>query len=139
MSKSVKESIITPVVSLVCTAAICITGAVCVNKAVNKNADGVSLSAASEDAYLTEAETAKYLGIDESRLVIMRENLKMLDGAYVAYTYVGEDGKDVEVVMYQKAKLDKVMADFMKDRHSVNFKYIEEALAKAEKAEEAKK
>lgn len=134
--KSFAESIIKPVVSLVCTAAICITGAVCVNKVINNGADkdGVSISAENDDAYLTEAEAAKYLGLDESRLVIMRKNLKKLEGAYMAYSYV-EDGEEVTVVMYQKDKLDDIMEDLMKESGSVNFKYLEEILAKAEKAD----
>ncbi|MCQ2479879.1 MAG: hypothetical protein MJ120_04485 [Clostridia bacterium] len=133
-NKSVLEKIITPAVSLVCTAAICITGAACVSKVVNKDKkDGnVSISAQSEDAYMTEAEAAAYLGIDEARMMIMRKNLKYLEGTYIDYSF--RDGKDgmTEVVMYQKAKLDSVMAELMKDKNTINFKYIEEALEKAE-------
>lgn len=133
-NKSVLEKIITPAVSLVCTAAICITGATCVSKVVNKDKkDGnVSISAQSEDAYMTEAEAAAYLGIDEARMTIMRKNLKYLEGTYIDYSFKGEDGEITEVVMYQKAKLDSVMADLMKDKNTINFKYIEEALEKAE-------
>lgn len=132
------KSIITPVVSIICTAAICITGAVCVDKVIKKDEGAcTSISAESEDAYLTEAEAAKYLGIDESRLVIMRKNLKKLEGSYMIYSYV-EDGKDVSVVMYQKAKLDAAMAVNMKDSNSINFKYLEEVLSKSEAAKEAK-
>ncbi len=140
-NKSVFEKVVAPAVSLVCTAAICITGAACVNKVVNKGKDdGVYISAQSEDGYLTEAEAAKYLGIDEARLAIMRENLKYLEGSYIEYTFKGDDGEMVEVVMYQKAKLDSVMADLMKDKSTINFKYIEEALEKAAKtAEKASK
>lgn len=133
-NKSVFEKIITPAVSLVCTAAICITGAACVSKVVNKDKkdDGVSISAQSEDAYLTEAEAASYLGIDEARLSIMRKNLKYLEGTYIEYSFKGDDGEMTDVVMYQKAKLDSVMVELMKDKNTINFKYIEEALAKAE-------
>lgn len=132
-NKSFAESILTPVVSIVCTAAICITGAACVNKVVKSDSvDGVAISDESRDAYMTEAEAAKYLGIEESRLVILRKNLKKLEGAYMSYAYV-EDGKDVEVIMYQKDKLDDVMEDLMKDSNAINFKYLEEALAKADK------
>ncbi len=139
-NNSVLKTIIKPAVSLVCTAAICITGAVCTNKVINKGTsdDGVSLSAANSDAYLTEAEAAAYLGLTESRLTILRKNLKKLEGSYMIYSYA-EDGKDVEVVMYQKAKLDEIVAKLMGDRNSVNFKDLEEALAKAEKAEKDKK
>lgn len=140
-NKSFPESLIKPAVSIVCTAAICITGAVCVNKAIKGNTAAspeatsapVSISSESNDAYLTEAEAAAYLGLDEGRLVIMRKQLKYLEGTYMCYSYV-KDGNDVEVVMYQKEKLDDVMADLMKKSNSINFKYLEEALAKAEAA-----
>lgn len=136
--KSFKETIITPVVAIACTAAICITGAVCVNKAIKGSStaaapETASASSANDDAYLTEAEAAAYLGLDEGRLVIMRKQLKYLEGTYMSYSYV-KDGNDVEVVMYQKEKLDDVMADLMKKSNSINFKYLEEALAKAEAA-----
>lgn len=135
MSNKFTDSILTPVVSIVCTAAICITGAVCVNKVIKNDAQSnVSISAESEDAYLTEAEAAKYLGLDEARLVILRKNLKKLEGSYMSYTYT-ENDKEVQVIMYQKDKLDKAMQDLMKDSNSINFKFLEEALAKAEKAE----
>lgn len=134
-NKSLPELLIKPVVSIVCTAAICITGAVCVNKAIKNDAEAnVSISAESNDAYLTEAEAAAYLGISENRLAIMRKDLKFLEGAYMSYGYV-EDGKNVQVVMYQKDKLDEVMEDLMKDKGSINFKFLEEALAKADEAE----
>lgn len=143
-SKITPESLIKPVVSLVCTAAICITGAACVNKALKNDTapaepvpvaeSAPAVSAENDNAYLTEAEAAKYIGIDAGRMAIMRKNLKMFDGAYMFYSYVGEDGKQVEIVMYQKDKLDSVMEKNMKDKGSVNFKYLEEALEKAEKA-----
>ena len=133
-NKSV-STFIKPAVSLICTAAICITGGVCATKAINKNADknGVSLSATASDAYMTEAEAASYIGVDEGRMTIMRKNLKYFEGAYMKYSYAGDKGEDVEVVMYQKAKLDEIMSNLMKDKSNLNFKYLEEALAKVGK------
>ncbi len=128
------KSIITPVVSILCTAAVCVTGAVCVDKVVkNDELVSSSISQESKDAYLTEAEAAEYLGIDAGRLAIIRKNLKKLEGSYMIYSYV-EDGKDVEIVVYQKDRLDAAMANYMKNSNSVNFKYLEEVLAKNEKA-----
>ncbi len=132
-SSSLIEKIIPSAVAVVCTAAICITGAVCTGKAVKKDdcadTQAVSLSQENENAYLTEAQAAAYIGIDEAHMVVMRKNLKKFEGAYIAYAYV-KDGKEVEVVMYQKAKLDEAMKNLMKDNDALNFKYIDEALAK---------
>ncbi len=116
-----KKTIIKCIVSVLCTVALCVTIFVCTNN--NDSANTYS-------DYMTEAQAAEYLGISESRLEIMRKNLKYLDGAYITYSYV-EDGKDVTVYMYSKEALNDTMAELMADnaKKSINFKYLEEILA----------
>ncbi len=122
-----KKTIIPCIVAVLCTVAICCTAVFCFNsyKAANTSV---------KSGYLTESEAAEYLGIDESRLVILRKNLKYLEGSYMLYSFVNDKGEEVSVCMYSKAQLDKVMDKMMDDSktNSINFKYIEEALKEAE-------
>ena len=124
-----KKTILPAIIAVICTAAICLTAFFCVNSVTKK-----SEVKATDSAYMTEAEAADYLGIDESRLVILRKNLKYLEGSYIVYTYVNESGEDVSVCMYSKAQLNKAMEKLMGDSKtsSINFKYIEEALKEVE-------
>lgn len=120
-----KKTIITSIVSILCTVALCVTIFVCVG---NNNTDN------NYGDYMTESQAAEYLGISESRLAIMRKNLKYLEGAYITYSYV-EDGQDVIIYMYSKDALNDTMAKLMADdtKQSINFKYLEEILAEQEK------
>ena len=96
------KTIISAVVSVICTAAICITAFLCVNNYKKETA------AVSND-YMTEAQAAEYLGISENHLTIMRKNLKYLEGSYIVYSYVDDNDKDVSVCMYSKDELDKAV------------------------------
>lgn len=122
------KTIIHAIVSILCTAAICITAVVCVNNYKKDNASAV----ASSD-YITEAQAADYLGISESRLVILRQNLKYLEGSYIVYAYTNDKGEDVSVCMYSKTDLKKAVSEIMSDssKNKINFKYLEEAIEKA--------
>lgn len=117
------KTIISAVVSVICTAAICITAFLCVNN-YKKETDAVS------NDYMTEAQAAEYLGISESHLTIMRKNLKYLEGSYIVYSYVDDNDKDVSVCMYSKDELDKAVEKLMSksSSSSINFKYIEDAI-----------
>ncbi len=122
-----KNTIISCVVAVVCTVAICLTAIFCVNSYKTS-------TASAKNGFMTESEAAEYLGIDESRLVIIRKNLKYLEGSYMLYSFVNENGEEVSVCMYSKTQLDKVLSKMMDDgkTNSINFKYIEEALKEAE-------
>lgn len=111
--------IIKAIVSVLCTVAICVTIFVCTGN--NKEA--------TYPDYMTETQAAEYLGIDEARLVIMRKNLKYLEGAYVSYSYE-ENGETVTVYKYSKEALNDVMAELMatEAKKNINFKYIEQIL-----------
>lgn len=117
------KTIISAVVSVICTAAICITAFLCVNNYKKETA------AVSND-YMTEAQAAEYLGISENHLTIMRKNLKYLEGSYIVYSYVDDNDKDVSVCMYSKDELDKAVENLMSksSSSSINFKYIEDAI-----------
>ena len=117
------KTIISAVVSVICTAAICITAFLCVNNYKKETA------AVSND-YMTEAQAAEYLGISENHLTIMRKNLKYLEGSYIVYSYVDDNDKDVSVFMYSKDELDKAVEKLMSksSSSSINFKYIEDAI-----------
>ncbi len=117
--------IIKSIVSIICAAAICVTIFLCSD---NKEANYPD--------YMSETQAAEYLGIDEARLVIMRKNLKYLEGAYVAYSYE-ENGEMVTVYKYSKQALNDTMAELMAtdSKRNINFKYIEEVLKDQEKAE----
>lgn len=117
------KTIISAVVSVICTAAICITAFLCVNNYKKETA------AVSND-YMTEAQAAEYLGISENHLTIMRKNLKYLEGSYIVYSYVDDNDKDVSVCMYSKDELDKAVEELMSksSSSSINFKYIEDAI-----------
>ena len=117
------KTIISAVVSVICTAAICITAFLCVNNYKKETA------AVSND-YMTEAQAAEYLGISENHLTIMRKNLKYLEGSYIVYSYVDDNDKDVSVCMYSKDELDNAVEKLMSksSSSSINFKYIEDAI-----------
>ena len=117
------KTIISAVVSVICTAAICITAFLCVNNYKKETA------AVSND-YMTEAQAAEYLGISENHLTIMRKNLKYLEGSYIVYSYVDDNDKDVSACMYSKDELDKAVEKLMSksSSSSINFKYIEDAI-----------
>lgn len=117
------KTIISAVVSVICTAAICITAFLCVNNYKKETA------AVSND-YMTEAQAAEYLGISENHLTIMRKNLKYLEGSYIVYSYVDDNDKDVSVCIYSKDELDKAVEKLMSksSSSSINFKYIENAI-----------
>ena len=117
------KTIISAVVSVICTAAICITAFLCVNNYKKETA------AVSND-YMTEAQAAEYLGISENHLTIMRKNLKYLEGSYIVYSYVDDNDKEVSVCMYSKDELDKAVEKLMSksSSSSINFKYIEDAI-----------
>ena len=117
------KTIISAVVSVICTAAICITAFLCVNNYKKETA------AVSND-YMTEAQAAEYLGISENHLTIMRKNLKYLEGSYIVYSYVDDNDKEVSVCMYSKDELDNAVEKLMSKSNSssINFKYIEDAI-----------
>lgn len=120
-----KKTFITSVVAVLCTLAICITYAVKAPKA------DVSAAASSADSsnYMTEAEAAKYIGVTDEVMQMMRENLKYFEGAYMSYAYTDGDGKEVNDVIYNKSALDDVVKKLMSsDSHALNFKYIQESL-----------
>ena len=133
------KTIITSIVSVICTAAICITAFLCVGKALKPQPDAdaaaIAKSESEAPAYMTEAQAAAYLGIEESRLTILRKNLKYLEGSYIVYTYANDSGEEESVCIYSKAQLDKAIVKLMSDSKtsSFNFKYLEEALKEAEK------
>lgn len=134
-----KKTIITTIVSVICTAAICITAFLCVGKVVKSRTDSsapdVKKSESQTPAYLTEAEAAAYLGIEEARLTILRKNLRYLEGSYIVYTYADESGEEVSECIYSKSQLDKAVVKLMSDSKtsSFNFKYLEEALKDTDK------
>lgn len=118
-----KKTIITCIVSVLCTVALCVTIFVCTG---NGNTE------AAPD-YMTETQAAEYLGISAERLEIMRKNLKYLEGAYVSYSYE-VDGKTETVYMYSKQALNDTMAELMdnESKKNINFKYIEQILSEQE-------
>lgn len=114
-----KKTIIKSIVSVLCSVAICVTIFVCTsNSKVEQYPD-----------YMTESQAAEYLNISEDRLVIMRKNLKYLEGAYVSYSYE-TDGNTETIYMYSKQALNDTMADLMAEssKKNINFKYIEQIL-----------
>lgn len=117
------KTIISAVVSVICTAAICITAFLCVNNYKKDTATG-------SNDYMTESQAAEYLGISEDHLIIMRKNLKYLEGSYIVYSYVDDNDKDVSVCMYSKDGLDEAIEKLMSKStsSSINFKYIEDAI-----------
>lgn len=117
------KTIISAVVSVICTAAICITAFLCVN---NYKKETASVS----NDYMTEAQAAEYLGISENHLTIMRKNLKYLEGSYIVYSYVDDNNQEVSLCMYSKDGLDKAVEKLMSKSNSssINFKYIEDAI-----------
>lgn len=113
-----KKTIISCVVAVICTAALCITYAVSTPDKDNSKVDG--------SAYFTEQEAAEYIGVTDEIMVLMREKLKVFEGAYMSYTYVDEKGDDVNILVYNKDALDDVIEGLMKDQNKYNFKYIQE-------------
>lgn len=130
-----KKTIISAIVSVVCTIAICVTVAVCVNssKPEATATSPVAIGSTDDAAYLTEAQAAQYLGLTEARLVMLRKNLKYLEGSYMEYVVPGENGAEVSVVMYSKDGLDKAITKLMSDSKTnyINFKSLEQVLNKA--------
>lgn len=124
-----KNSILPSIIAVICTIAICLTAFLCVGKFTKEDTAKSNVS-----DYMTEAEAADYLGIDEARLTILRKNLKYLEGSYIIYSFANESGEEVSVCMYSKSQLNKAVEKLMSDSktNSVNFKYIEEALKNAE-------
>ncbi len=114
-----KKTIIKSIVSILCTIAICVTLAVCLS---NEKQDFTP-------DYMSETQAAEYLGISTERLVIMRKNLKYLEGAYVSFSYEGDNGIET-IYVYSKQALNDTMAELMNDnaKKNINFKYIEEIL-----------
>lgn len=122
-----KKTIITSVVAILCTLAICITYAV---KAPKSNDNAVSVSDNSN--YMTESEAAKYIGVTDEVMQMMRENLKYFEGAYMSYAYTDENNKEVNDIIYNKTALDDAVKKLMSsDTHALNFKYIQESLNKS--------
>ncbi|MBQ7595536.1 MAG: hypothetical protein IJU45_02595 [Clostridia bacterium] len=123
-----KNQVLPAIIAVICTIAICLTAFFCVGKVTKE----YSAKSGSSD-YMTEAEAAEYLGIDEARLTILRKNLKYLEGTYMVYTFADDAGEEVSVCMYSKSQLNKVVEKLMGDTktNSINFKYIEQALKEA--------
>ena len=121
-----KNTIIASIVAILCTIAICVTYAVSTPKKADK-------AAVEYGQYLTEEEAADYLGVTDEIMQVMRERLKYLDGSFIKYTYVDDNGKDVTILMYNKDKLDAKIAEISAKTGSLNIKYIQEVLDKAEK------
>ena len=122
-----KNTIIASIVAILCTVAICVTYSV-------SNASGkaktTSVSETADSEYMTEKEAADYLGVSEDVMVMLRVNLKKLEGSYMSYTYTDDSNKEVTVVMYNKTKLDSSIEALMKDSNALNFKYVQESLNK---------
>lgn len=122
---NMKNTIIASIVAILCTLAICITYGVCTPKTEEK-------AAVEYGQYLTETEAADYLGVTEEIMQIMRERLKYLDGAYIKYTYVDDNNEEVDLLVYNKDKLDAKIAEVSAKSSTLNFKYIQDkALEKA--------
>lgn len=115
-----KKTIISCVVSILCTVALCVTIFVSTG---NSNTDSVP-------DYMTETQAAEYLGISADRLEIMRKNLKYLEGAYVSYSYE-VDGEVETIYIYSKQALNDTMEKLMNEsgKKNINFKYIEQIIA----------
>lgn len=116
-----KNKIILSIVAIICTLALCITYA-CSNS-LRKNTD-------TKAAYISEQEAAEYIGIDSGLMKIMRENLKYFEGAYMSYSFVNSKNETETVIVYNRAALDKVMTELMKDKNLVNFTYLQEVYDK---------
>lgn len=117
-----KKTIIASIVAVLCTAAICITYAV-------KTPSQAQTSAASQNkAYMTEAEAAEYIGVNEDVIVMLRRDLKQLEGSYVSYYYTDANGDEVNSIVYNKDALDEVMEKIMDDANgnTYNFKYLQQ-------------
>ena len=121
-----KNKIISCIVAVICTAAICITYAVCTPKADKADVR--------YGDYITEAEAAEYLGVTEEIMQIMRERLKYLEGSYIKYTYVNDKGEDEVILVYNKDKLDAKFAEIASKSSTLNFKYFQEKTAENTKA-----
>lgn len=120
-----KKTIISCAVALICTAAICLTYAFSAPKAEKSVTDAYP-------AYMSEQQTADYIGVEENILKIMRENLAYFKGAYMSYTYTDDKGEEVTEIVYNKDAVDEAVKKLMNDPGKLNFKYIQEALEKKE-------
>lgn len=116
-----KNKIISCIVAVICTAAICITYAVCTPK--------TSKADVRYGDYITEAEAAEYLGVTEEIMQLMREKLKYLEGTYMSYTYVDSKDKEVTILVYNKDELNSKMSEMMGKNGILNFKFIQDKAA----------
>lgn len=123
-----KNTIIASVVAILCTIAICITYGVCTPKTEDKAA------VVEYGQYITEKEAADYLGVTEEIMQIMREKLKYLEGSYIKYMYVDENNEEVELLVYNKDKLDAKMAEVSAKTGNLNCKYFQELATKEAEA-----
>lgn len=120
-----KNTIIASVVAILCTIAICVTYGVC----TPKKADNAVVE---YGQYISEKEAAEYLGVTEEIMQILREKLKYLEGSYIKYMYVDDNNEDVELLVYNKDKLDAKMAEVSAKTGNLNCKYFQELATKEE-------
>lgn len=113
-----KNTLISCIVAILCTIAICVTYAV----STPKKAETVK----TDSGYVSESEAAQYIGVTEEIMKLMREKLKYFEGAYMTYIYTDDKGEEVTVVVYNKTALDKAVAKIMSDKSMLNFKYIQD-------------
>jgi len=121
-----KNTIIASIVAVICTAAICITGA---SVAKSVTADKV----AATPTYMTEEQAMEYIGLDKTVFALVKDDLKLFKGAYEEYTYTNEAGEEVTVTIYKKDKLDEAVDKYMAENSALNFKFIQEAKANSAK------
>ena len=113
-----KNTLISCIVAILCTIAICVTYAV----STPKKAETAEVNS----DYVSESEAAEYIGVTEEIMKIMREKLKYFDGAYMTYMYTDDKGEEVTVVVYNRPALDKVLSKLMGEKNILNFKYLQD-------------
>ncbi len=112
-----KNTIISSVVAILCVVALCLTYALCTPK---------NETAKVTPAYMTEAEAADYIGVSDEVILMLREKLGLLKGAYIIYTYTDTNGKEVTDIVYKKDALDKAVDKIMAEHEGLDFKYVQE-------------
>lgn len=124
-----KNTILASIVAILCTVALCVTYAV-------SNPAKADTKAVADDSYISEEEAAEYIGVNTTVMELMREQLKVFEGAYMSYTYTNDAGEEETTLVYNKDALDEIMADLMKDdsKNTLNFKYIQQAIEQQEAA-----
>ena len=121
-----KNTILSSIIAVICTAAICVTGLSVAKNVTNSKEKAFP-------SYMTQEQAMDYIGVNETVFNLLKDDLKFFKGAYEEYTFVNDKGEEETITVFKKNKLDEAVEKYMNESSALNFKYIQEAKSKAGK------